>query len=83
MLSLKLFLFFLFGTITTIAYSAPSSTLADTNLPIVKTKNGDLRGTIATTLLDQRKFLSFRGIPYAKPPIGPFRFRVSHVSALH
>lgn len=75
MLSLKLILFILFETIT-IVYCAPS-TLADTDLPIVKTKNGDVRGNYATTLLDQRKFLSFRGIPYAKPPIGPLRFRVS------
>lgn len=46
-------------------------------LPIVKTKSGDIIGSIATTLLDQRKFFSFQGIPYAKPPIGPLRFRVS------
>lgn len=75
MLLLKLFLFILFETIT-IVYCAPSA-LADTDLPIVKTNMGDIRGTIATTLLDQRKFLSFRGIPYAKSPVGPLRFRVS------
>lgn len=46
-------------------------------LPIVKTKSGDIIGSISTTLLDQRKFFSFQGIPYAKPPIGPLRFRVS------
>lgn len=57
------------------ANSAPAS---DSNeLPIVKTKNGDVLGSIATTLLDQRKFFSFQGIPYAKPPIGELRFRVS------
>lgn len=49
---------------------------------IVKTKSGDLGGRIATTLLDQRKFFSFQGIPYAKPPIGPLRFRVRYVQSV-
>lgn len=45
--------------------------------PIVKTKSGELLGKVSTTLLDQRKFYSFQGIPYAKAPVGPLRFRVS------
>uniref|UniRef100_T1IIA8 Carboxylic ester hydrolase n=1 Tax=Strigamia maritima TaxID=126957 RepID=T1IIA8_STRMM len=33
-----------------------------------------IRGSQMTTL-NQRKFLSFRGIPYAEPPIGQLRFK--------
>lgn len=44
---------------------------------IVKTKSGDLLGHMAITLLDQRKYYSFQGIPYANAPVGPLRFRVS------
>lgn len=60
-----------------IVYCAPSSSSIEP--PIVRTKSGELIGTHATTLLDQRKFLSFRGIPYAQPPIGSLRFRVSYI----
>lgn len=43
--------------------------------PEVETKQGSLRGIIRTTESD-RKFYSFRGIPYAKTPVGPLRFKV-------
>lgn len=75
MLSQKYFLILLsfayFGV-----YCAPKS-LSDDGSPIVTTKNGEILGKVATTLLDQRKFFSFQGIPYAKPPIGHLRFRVN------
>lgn len=43
--------------------------------PIINTKNGQVQGTIDTTLIDHRKYHGFRGIPYAKAPVGPLRFR--------
>ncbi|XP_031619767.1 esterase E4-like [Contarinia nasturtii] len=46
-----------------------------TEWPLVKTKSGELLGKIDTTLLDQREFYSFQGIPYAEAPIGALRFR--------
>lgn len=49
--------------------------LAD-DRPIVKTKNGLIRGTIKTSKNNQRPFAAFEGIPYAKPPIGDLRFEV-------
>lgn len=54
---------------------APKSVTSES--PVVKTKSGELLGKVATTLLDQRKFYSFQGIPYAKPPVNQLRFRVS------
>lgn len=54
---------------------APKS-LDSNELKVVKTKSGDLFGRTATTLLDQRTFYSFQGIPYANAPVGPLRFRV-------
>lgn len=44
---------------------------------IVQTKNGQLFGSIESTAIEKRKFHAFRGVRYAKPPIGPLRFRVS------
>src|SRR5947199_9001363 len=37
--------------------------------PLVETSYGKLRGT------EQREVTVFRGIPFARPPVGPLRFR--------
>ncbi|KAK4885072.1 hypothetical protein RN001_001343 [Aquatica leii] len=42
--------------------------------PIVSIKNGKLRGKVEKNY-DGNEFYSFQGIPYAKPPIGPLRFK--------
>lgn len=42
----------------------------------VKTSNGPVKGFLATTCRSQMKFVGFRGIPYAKPPLGELRFKV-------
>lgn len=44
---------------------------------IVQTENGRLLGSVELTAIGKQKFHAFRGIRYAKPPIGPLRFRVS------
>ncbi|XP_058799383.1 esterase B1-like [Phymastichus coffea] len=41
---------------------------------IVETKAGNLRGTREVNFEDEHYF-AFRGIPYAKPPVGTLRFR--------
>ncbi|KAG5887779.1 hypothetical protein JTB14_035126 [Gonioctena quinquepunctata] len=43
--------------------------------PIVKTKNGWIWGEEATTGDLGKPYYSFRGIPYAKPPVGNLRFK--------
>lgn len=45
---------------------------------IVNTVLGPVRGNQRISYLGDR-FLSFRGIPYAQPPIGKLRFRVKHL----
>ncbi|KAK0176050.1 hypothetical protein PV328_000227 [Microctonus aethiopoides] len=42
-------------------------------LPVVKIKNGTLEGSFMRTRRG-REFVSFRGIPYALPPLGKLRF---------
>jgi carboxylesterase type B len=42
----------------------------------VSVAQGCLRGREVTTVLGTT-YYSFKGIPYAKPPLGYFRFRVS------
>lgn len=43
--------------------------------PVVKTKDGLLRGKAAFTG-EGTRYWSFQGIPYAKPPVGDLRFKV-------
>ncbi|XP_054013924.1 carboxylic ester hydrolase-like [Hylaeus anthracinus] len=46
---------------------------AEVHAPLVKIKNGTLSGLIMKTR-HGREFTSFRGIPYALPPLGEHRF---------
>lgn len=46
--------------------------------PILTVEQGELQGRIATSP-NGKTFFSFQGIPYAKPPIGPLRFKVMKV----
>lgn len=49
---------------------------------IVETNNGLVRGTAETTFLNNVHFFAFRGIPYAKPPIGDLRLKVWLLSGI-
>lgn len=42
----------------------------------IDTNYGQVRGIHETSLLTEKSYYSFRGIPYAKPPIGDLRFKV-------
>lgn len=48
-----------------------------TDFKLVNTVNGSVRGHKCTTIYEQKLYYSFRGIPYAKPPINEWRFKVS------
>lgn len=48
----------------------------DLNETVVETRAGKLRGLIDKTVLGD-DFYAFKGIPYAKPPVGQLRFQVS------
>lgn len=56
------------GTFISIGQSA-SSVVVDTEL-------GQVRGYQEFTRFENKTYYSFRGIPYAKPPLGELRFRV-------
>lgn len=43
---------------------------------VVKTNYGPVRGALNITLLDNRHYYSYKGIPFAKPPLGHLRFKV-------
>lgn len=55
---------------------------ANDEFKIVETTSGLVRGRKFTTLFANKEFYSFRGIPYAEPPIGELRFKVSKWSAM-
>ncbi|XP_050438553.1 juvenile hormone esterase-like [Adelges cooleyi] len=42
---------------------------------IVNIKQGALQGQYSKTLLSNKPFVSFQGIPYAKPPVNELRFK--------
>lgn len=49
--------------------------------PIVSTRLGKLRGSVQRSIVGD-DYLSFKGIPYAKPPVGQLRFEVSTCTKL-
>nr|XP_033334723.1 esterase FE4-like isoform X1 [Megalopta genalis] len=44
-------------------------------VPLVTVKQGQISGTVEENVYGG-KYLAFRGVPYAKPPVGPLRFKV-------
>jgi hypothetical protein len=49
--------------------------------PQVTVKQGELQGHYLTSRKG-RRFAGFQGVPYAKPPLGEMRFRVSRTQTL-
>jgi hypothetical protein len=45
------------------------------NIGLVITQSGKVQGTSETSF-ESREYWSFRGIPYAEPPLGQLRFKV-------
>lgn len=43
---------------------------------IVQTNSGPIRGKLSKTLYDEHPYYSFKGIPYAEPPVKQLRFKV-------
>lgn len=43
--------------------------------PVLKLAQGKVQGSVRENFLGGT-FYSFQGIPYAKPPVGPLRFKV-------
>lgn len=44
--------------------------------PIVEVEQGKLKGKVCKTS-NNSEFFAFKGVPYAKPPVGDLRFSVS------
>jgi len=44
---------------------------------IVEVQQGLLKGKILTSLRSKNNFVGFLGIPYAKPPVGELKFKVT------
>lgn len=47
---------------------------------VVPTDKGAVQGKILETVLNSRPYSAFTNIPFAKPPVGDLRFRVSPIS---
>lgn len=51
-------------------------TIAGSKVKVIRTDNGLVRGLRETTLFKNQEYYAFKGIPFAKPPIGDLRFKV-------
>lgn len=49
----------------------------------VDTDNGKVRGIKSTSLLKGDPYYAFKGVPYAKPPLGDLRFKVIYKTPLN
>ena len=43
---------------------------------IISTANGKVQGKKTLTVIEGVEYYSFRGIPFAQPPVGDLRFKV-------
>lgn len=58
-------------------YTIPRKSADSAAFKVIETNDGSVRGLRKTTFLKKVDFYSFKGIPFAKPPIGDLRFKVS------
>lgn len=65
-------LIFIYCAITTTVYGL------EDDYCTITTNSGRIRGIQNRTLLEKIPYFSFRGIPFAEPPIGDLRFKVSN-----
>lgn len=74
----SVFEFFVFSCVLFIAIlvSVNYYKFDETVYKIVETRNGAVRGILNKTIFNQKPFYSFRGIPFAEPPIAELRFKV-------
>lgn len=42
----------------------------------VETESGPVRGVALKTLVKNKDYIAYRGIPFAEPPLGELRYRV-------
>lgn len=52
------------------------------NTVIVKIESGQIRGFKRFTIIEEKPYYSFRGIPFAQTPIDELRFKVSIFNSL-
>lgn len=72
---------FCFSAISTFYFillvSVSCENVDDTIYRTVETKNGAVRGILKKTIFHKKSYFQFMGIPFAKPPVGDLRFKVS------
>lgn len=54
----------------------------DADIVEVDIESGRVRGKRGLTLFREKAYYSFRGIPYAQPPIKDLRFKVSRIHTI-
>lgn len=47
---------------------------------VVQTEYGAVRGKVQSTMYGSKPYYSYRGIPFAKPPLNELRYKVKHIN---
>jgi hypothetical protein len=68
--------------VTVGAFSVLVSVAQTSEQAIVKVQQGLLKGKTLTSVRSKNKFFGFLGIPYAKPPVGALKFKVTSETAM-
>lgn len=71
---------FVLGLALPLCLSWADQVNADADVIEVDIESGRIRGKRSLTLFQEKPYYSFRGIPYAQPPIKDLRFKVSWMS---
>lgn len=53
--------------------------LALNEYKVTQTEYGPIRGQRLLTLFDEKPYYSYRGVPYARPPLNELRFQVKRI----
>lgn len=69
-------LFKTIGVVGNILFSSDSNHGDPLDCPVISTMLGDISGIGQNTIFRNRTFCSYRGIRYAKAPVGDLRFKV-------
>lgn len=69
-----------FGALALLIFAVVTFVQAQYEPPVFETNDGTIQGLVQYTLFQRKPYYAFKGIPFAQPPIGHLRFKVSIIN---